>query len=61
MNKGLEEMKGKRVSESSVIMAQKMNPQDANPAGNVHGGVIMRLIDIAGGVVAMRHPPLRRQ
>ncbi|GLI34269.1 acyl-CoA thioesterase [Desulforhabdus amnigena] len=48
-------MKGKRVSESSVIMAQKMNPQDANPAGNVHGGVIMRLIDIAGGVVAMRH------
>jgi uncharacterized protein (TIGR00369 family) len=32
-----------------------MNPQDANPAGNVHGGVIMRLIDTTGGVVAMRH------
>lgn len=48
-------MEGKRVSESSVVMAQLMNPQDANPAGNVHGGVIMRLIDTAAGVVAFRH------
>jgi uncharacterized protein (TIGR00369 family) len=32
-----------------------MIPQDANPAGNVHGGVIMKLIDTAGGVVAGRH------
>ena len=32
-----------------------MIPQDANPAGNVHGGVIMKLIDTAGGVVAIRH------
>lgn len=36
-------------------MAQLMNPQDANPAGNVHGGVIMKLIDTAAGVVAIRH------
>ncbi len=36
-------------------MAQVMNPQDANPAGNVHGGVIMRLIDSAAGAVAARH------
>jgi uncharacterized protein (TIGR00369 family) len=32
-----------------------MFPPDANPAGNVHGGVIMRHIDTAGGVVAIRH------
>jgi uncharacterized protein (TIGR00369 family) len=32
-----------------------MNPQDANPAGNVHGGVIMKLIDTAAGAVAIRH------
>jgi len=32
-----------------------MIPQDANPAGNVHGGVIMKLIDTAGAVVAGRH------
>ena len=48
-------MKGKKISESSVVMAQQMNPQDANPAGNVHGGVIMKLIDTAAGAVAIRH------
>ena len=32
-----------------------MNPSDANPAGNVHGGVIMKLIDTVGGAVAARH------
>lgn len=48
-------MEGKRVRDSSVIMAQQMNPQDANPAGNVHGGVLMKLIDTAAGVVAVRH------
>lgn len=40
-------MTEKRVEESSVVMAQQMNPQDANPVGNVHGGVIMKLIDTA--------------
>ena len=48
-------MEGKRVSDSTVILAQLMNPQDANPAGNVHGGVIMKLIDSAAGTVAVRH------
>jgi len=48
-------MEGKKVSESSVILAQQMNPQDANPTGNVHGGVIMKLIDTSAGVVATKH------
>jgi uncharacterized protein (TIGR00369 family) len=48
-------MVGKKVSESSVIMVQHMSPQDANMAGNVHGGVIMKLIDEAGGIVVHRH------
>ncbi len=48
-------MKGKKIEESSVILAQQMNPQDANPAGNVHGGVIMKLIDTIAGVVATKH------
>lgn len=48
-------MEGKNVEQSSVVMAQQMNPQDANPAGNVHGGVIMKLIDTVAGVVASRH------
>jgi acyl-CoA hydrolase len=48
-------MEGKRVKDSSVVMAQMMIPQDANPAGNVHGGVIIKTIDEAAGVVASRH------
>jgi acyl-CoA hydrolase len=32
----------KTVGESRVEMAQAMFPVDANPAGNVHGGTIMR-------------------
>ena len=48
-------MQGKKVSESSVTMVEPMKPQDANPAGNVHGGTIMRLIDEAGGIAAHRH------
>ena len=48
-------MKGKKVNESSVVMVQRMTPQDVNVEGNVHGGVIMKLIDEAGGAVAIRH------
>ncbi len=48
-------MQGKTVAESRVIIAQVMNPEHANPAGNVHGGNIMKLIDTAGGVAATRH------
>ena len=48
-------MMGKTVRETSVTMAQVMLPQDANPAGNVHGGVVMKLIDTAAAVVASRH------
>lgn len=36
-------------------MSMQMLPQDANPAGNVHGGVIIKYIDTAAGVVATRH------
>jgi acyl-CoA hydrolase len=32
-----------------------MSPQEANTAGNVQGGVIMKLIDLTGGIVAQRH------
>ena len=45
----------KPVSATRLVMAQEMTPQDANPAGNVHGGNIMRLADSAAGVVAIRH------
>jgi uncharacterized protein (TIGR00369 family) len=36
-------------------MSMQMNPADANPTGNVHGGTIMKLVDTAAGISAMRH------
>ena len=48
-------MEGKKVADTRVAMAQIMIPRDANPAGNSHGGVIVRLIDNAAYVVATRH------
>jgi acyl-CoA hydrolase len=36
-------------------MTQIMAPIHANAAGNVHGGAIMRLVDEAAGIAAMRH------
>lgn len=48
-------MEPRKIADSSVIMSQVMIPQDANPAGNVHGGVIMKLIDTTAAVVASRH------
>jgi uncharacterized protein (TIGR00369 family) len=48
-------MTGKTMAESRTTIAQVMNPQDANVAGNVHGGSIMKLIDSAAGVVAAKH------
>ena len=48
-------MAGKTVKDSSVNLSHVMMSQDANPAGNIHGGVIMKHIDEAAGVVAFRH------
>lgn len=48
-------MKGKKVSESAVFLSMIMQPQDANLAGNVHGGVIMKHIDNAAGVTCVKH------
>ena len=48
-------MQPKTVASTSVIMSHMMLPPDANPAGIVHGGVVMKHIDDAAGVVAVRH------
>ncbi len=41
--------------DSSVIISRILLPEDANAAGIVHGGVIMKEIDNAAGVCAVRH------
>lgn len=45
----------KRISDSRFTLSALMGPQDANSQGNVHGGVIMKMVDEAGALVAMRH------
>lgn len=32
-----------------------MRPDDANIMGNVHGGIILKMIEEAGGIVGTRH------
>jgi uncharacterized protein (TIGR00369 family) len=48
-------MKEKRVKDSTITIVYQMTHQDANLAGNVHGGVILRNIDNTAGMVASRH------
>jgi len=48
-------MEDKTVASSALIMSVVMQPDQANPAGNVHGGEIMKLMDNAAFVVAQRH------
>ncbi len=48
-------MEPRTPSETAVTLTQMMNPEHANPLGNVHGGWVLKLIDEAGGIVASRH------
>jgi len=43
------------VRDAQVVQARQMMPDDANPWGDVHGGVIMKMVDEAAGSAAMRH------
>lgn len=45
----------KPVSGSQVTLVQLMEITDANLAGLVHGGVIMKLVDTAAGLAAIKH------
>lgn len=42
-------------SETTVVLSQAMGITDANLAGNVHGGAIMKLVDTAAGLSAVKH------
>src|SRR5215204_3623744 len=46
---------GKRPAESQAEMTIIMLPTDANPKGNVFGGVILKHVDLIAGLVAKRH------
>src|SRR5438093_5570281 len=42
-------------AQSETVLVQAMELTDANLSGNVHGGVIMRLVDTAAGISAHKH------
>ena len=46
---------GKSPAESQAEVIVRMFPSDANPAGNVFGGEILKHIDMVAGIVAQRH------
>lgn len=48
-------MHKKPISQSQVTLTKQIMPQDTNPTGIAHGGVIMHLIDNAAAAAAMRH------
>jgi acyl-CoA hydrolase len=45
----------KPAAESSVTLVRQMEFTDANLLGNVHGGEIMKMVDTAGGLAAIKH------
>ena len=48
-------MTGRPVRESLSVYSEFALPNDANPLGNVLGGRVMHLVDVAGAIAAMRH------
>jgi acyl-CoA hydrolase len=50
-----ESLKPRPVRESASEYAEMALPNDANPLGNLLGGKVMHLVDMAGALAAMRH------
>ena len=50
-----EKLAGKLVSASRTEMTEVVLPQDANVFGNILGGRVMHLVDIAAAITAHRH------
>ena len=48
-------MEGKTVSNSQIQMMELVQPNDANNLGNMLGGKVMHLIDIAAAMSGLRH------
>jgi uncharacterized protein (TIGR00369 family) len=46
---------GKPVGESETTLVQMMEISHANIAGIVHGGEVMKLVDTAAGIAAIKH------
>lgn len=45
----------RQVKDSAFTLSQFMLPEHSNSQGRVHGGVVLKLCDECGGIVATRH------
>jgi acyl-CoA hydrolase len=52
-------MNARSAADSHATLAHWMGPLDANSAGFVHGGTVMKLCDEAAGLAAVKHSRLR--
>lgn len=52
---GDSDLQPKRAADSQARLSILLNPDQANSLGDVHGGVIMKLVDEAGAISAMKH------
>jgi acyl-CoA hydrolase len=52
-------MDPKPASASTAVLARWMGLGDANSAGYIHGGTVMKLADEAAGLAAIKHSRLR--
>ena len=50
-----EQAESHTIAQTRVQLSQFMSVINANSVGNVHGGEIMKLVDEAGALAAMRH------
>jgi acyl-CoA hydrolase len=48
-------MEARSAADSTATLAHWMGPLDANGAGFVHGGTVMKLCDEAAGLAAVKH------
>jgi acyl-CoA hydrolase len=48
-------VEARTAADSRSVLVHWMGPTDANSAGFVHGGVVMKLVDEVAGLAAVRH------
>ena len=55
LDEGEPDLTPRPASASATELSQMMEIEHANNAGNVHGGTILRLVDGAAGIAAIKH------
>jgi len=52
---GAAHFSARSAAESALTLTTFMQPEHANSLGSIHGGVVLKLCDECGGIIAARH------